>query len=87
MEKPLDSRYPKAKYKRALEGLGDVKSPAYEKIVSEGGEAKRLVEFHPYMTTTVANEAEEAALGEGWYDTPTEAEAAPKPREPAKKEK
>lgn len=75
MEAPLsqqDSNYPKAKYRKAPEGDGDVKSPAYEKITTQNGEAKRVVEFHPYQSTLVRNADEEAALVGDWYDSPTD---------------
>src|SRR2546428_13846931 len=68
--------YPKIKYKAAAEGQGDLKSPAYEKIVvSEQGQAQRVPESHPYATSTLqvtgpdgsidleSSKAEEARLG------------------------
>lgn len=70
--KTADPRYPKAKYRKALEGEGDVKSPAYERIVMQGGDAKRIVDFHLYVSTIVNDEKEEKALGKGWFDNPTD---------------
>lgn len=70
--KTADPRYPKAKYRKALEGEGDVKSPAYERIVMQGGDAKRIVDFHLYVSTMVNTPAEEAALGDGWCDSPAD---------------
>ena len=75
--------YPKIKYRAAPKGQGDLKSPAYEKIVvSEQGQAQRVPERHPYATCTVgvtgpdgsidleASEAQEARLGPEWFDHP-----------------
>lgn len=75
MESPvlekLDPNYPKAKYSKVPAGeTGDVKSPAYEKIVTQGGEAKRVVEFHNYVSISVKNAKEEKQLGPEWVDHP-----------------
>lgn len=67
-----DTNYPKAKYRKAEEGAGDIKSPAYERITMQGGEAKRVVEFHRYESALVNTPAEEAALGDGWCDSPAD---------------
>ena len=69
LERP-DPNYPKAKYAKAPEGAGDVKSPAYEKIVTRDGQAQRLVEFHPYTSVLVSSAKEEKALGPEWVDSP-----------------
>lgn len=68
----VDLRYPKAKYKKAASKKGDVISPRYERIESDGVQAKRIVEYHPYVTMLVANETEEQALGKEWVDNPTD---------------
>lgn len=69
----LDPRYPKAKYMKAPEGeAGDVKSPAYEKIVMKDGQAVRQVEFHPYVSTLVKDAKEEKQLGAEWVDHPNQ---------------
>lgn len=65
-----DPNYPKAKYRKAEEG--DIKSPAYERIVMQAGDAKRIVDFHRYETAMVNTPAEEAALGDGWCDSPAD---------------
>ena len=69
---PVDLNYPKAKYKAAGQGEGDVKSPAYEKIVTKDGQAQRLVEFHPYVSLVVKNAKEEKLLGAEWVDHPNQ---------------
>ena len=66
----VDPNYPKAMYKLAPNGIGDVKSPAYEKIVMKDGQAQRQVEWHPYVTCTVVDEKEEKKLGKDWVDHP-----------------
>jgi len=68
----VDLRYPKAKYKKAPNGKGDVISPRYERIESDGIQAKRIVEYHPYVTTLVADPKEEEALGKEWVDSPSD---------------
>lgn len=67
-----DLNYPKAKYKLAEQGAGDVKSPAYEKIITKDGQAQRLVEFHPYVSLIVKNAKEEKQLGAEWVDHPNQ---------------
>jgi len=71
LEKP-DPNYPKAKYMKAPDGQGDVKSPAYEKIVTRDGQAQRLVEFHPYVSVLVKSAKEEKQLGPEWVDSPAQ---------------
>lgn len=67
-----DPSYPKAKYRKTVEGEGDIKSPAYERIVMQAGDAKRIVDFHRYESAVVNTPAEEAALGDGWCDNPAD---------------
>jgi len=69
--KPVDQNYPKAMFKAVAPGEGDVKSPAYEKIVMKEGVPQRQVEFHPYITA-VANDAKEEKelVKDGWSDHP-----------------
>jgi len=71
-----DLNYPKAMYKPAAAGEGDVKSPAYEKIVMKDGVPQRQVEFHAYITA-VANDAKEEKelVKEGWSDHPQKMKA------------
>jgi len=66
----FDPNYPKVKYKASEQG--DVKSPAYEKIVMRDGQAQRQVEFHPYVTVAVKNAKEEKQLGPEWVDSPAD---------------
>lgn len=68
----VDPNYPKAKYAPAAEGSGDVKSPAYERIVMRDGQPQRQVEFHPYRTAIVRNTKEEKTLGPEWVDSPAD---------------
>lgn len=64
--------YPKIKYRPVEEGEeGDLKSPAYEKIVvGDLGVAQRVPEHHPYVTTQVIDEEQEKELGPEWLDHP-----------------
>ena len=39
---------------------------------SSGIQAKRIVEYHPYVTTLVADPKEEEALGKEWVDSPSD---------------
>lgn len=72
---PQSGDYPKAMYRMALSSQGergDVKSPGYEKIVTnDSGVASRQVEYHVYVTRKVANAKEEKELEkQGWVDHP-----------------
>jgi len=72
---PQVGEYPKALYRLALSSQGergDVKSPGYEKIVTnDSGIAARVVEYHVYVTRKVANMKEEQELlKKGWVDHP-----------------
>lgn len=72
---PQTGDYPKALYRLAMSNVGergDVKSPGYEKIVTnDSGIASRQVEYHVYITRKAANAKEEAELKKaGWVDHP-----------------
>jgi hypothetical protein len=71
---PQVGDYPKALYRNVFPGLkGDVKSPGYEKIVTnDSGIASRQVEYHVYLTTTATSpEQEKKLLKDGWVDSPS----------------
>jgi hypothetical protein len=74
--KPVDYNYPKALYRTALASKGergDIKSPGYEKIVTnDSGIAQRQVEYYMYITGKAADAKEEKEmLKEGWVDHPS----------------
>jgi len=71
---PQVGEYPKALYKLAMSTgeRGDVKSPGYEKIVTnDSGIAQRQVEYHVYVTRKAIDaKQEKELLKEGWVDHP-----------------
>jgi hypothetical protein len=70
---PQTGEYPKALYRSVFPGQkGDVKSPGYEKIVTnDSGIASRQVEYHVYVTTKAADaKHEKELLKDGWVDSP-----------------
>ena len=70
--KDFDPNYPKALYKKAPKGQGEEISPAYPRIiVSDGGQAQRVKDRHPYVTCWAADAEDEAELlKDGWQTTP-----------------
>jgi hypothetical protein len=52
--------YPKAKYKKANEGLGDIKQ-------------QYSTDRHPFISAVVTDPEEDKALGPLWFDTPAKA--------------
>ena len=68
LRKPHVGDYPRALYKYVGSGKGDLKSPAYEKIVTnDAGIASRFPEKHHYVTRSVKDVKEEKEfLKEGW---------------------
>jgi hypothetical protein len=72
---PQVGEYPKALYRLAMSSKGergDVKSPGYEKIVTnDSGIAQRQVEYHVYITAHATGPEHEKKLAkEGWVDHP-----------------
>ena len=70
---PQQGEYPKALYRLIMAGeRGDVKSPGYEKIVTnDSGIAQRQVEYHVYVTRKAVDaKQEKELLKEGWVDHP-----------------
>lgn len=72
----FDPNYPKALY-RASE-TGEEISPAYPRIiVSEAGQAQRVKDKHPYVSTLAYdNKEEQKLLKDGWVETPAKLVAA-----------
>lgn len=72
LRKP-DPTYPKAKYRAAEQGTGDLKSPGYDRIAMIDGVAQRVPDRHSYETRLVTSAKEDKALtAEGWVDHPEE---------------
>lgn len=72
---PQQGEYPKALYRTVMSSKGekgDVKSPGYERIVTnDSGQAQRQVEYHMYITTLAKDAKHEKSLvSEGWVDHP-----------------
>jgi hypothetical protein len=72
---PQTGEYPKAMYRLAMSSKGergDVKSPGYEKIVTnDSGISSRQVEYHVYVTgKALDSKHEEKLRKEGWVEHP-----------------